>query len=111
MTSALIVVLGLWLVASPLVIPSPSVASWNSWIVAAIGLLCGTRLVRSGRIWQALLTFIASACTFVAAFIPRLQDGDGLIGRSIIFGTLLFVAGVCAISYRRHAEPAATHVS
>jgi len=97
-----VVVLGVWMMISPAVIPSPAVASWNSWIVGVLGVLSGLRFARDHRTWQAGLTFIASACIFVAGFIPRLQAGDQLIGRSLIFGALLFVAGVS--SFGHHHE-------
>lgn len=110
MTSALaVVILGVWMVLSPLVVHWPAVASWNSWIVGVLGALNGVRLQRSHHVWQATLAYIASACIFVAGFIPRLQLGDELIGRSIIFGSLLVIAGICAIGYQHaaHASPRA----
>ncbi len=112
MLSALIaVVLGVWMVMSPLVIHWPAVASWNSWIVAVIGVLIGVQVQRGHRVWQATLTYIASACIFVAGFIPRLQAGDELVGRSIIFGSLLFIAGVSSIGHRHAVERAAPRVN
>jgi len=108
MTSPLVlIVLGVWMVFSPLMIPSPGVASWNSWIVGVLGVLNGVRLQRAHDTWQATLTFIASACIFVGGFIPRLQLGNELAGRSIIFGSLLFIAGICSVGYRHRVEHAA----
>jgi predicted membrane channel-forming protein YqfA (hemolysin III family) len=103
MMSAAILFLGFWMILSPSAISWPAVASWNSWIVAAIGAYCATRLAREHKTWQAALTFIACACIFIAGFIPRLQTGDQFIGRSLIFGMLLFVAGVS--SFGKHHEP------
>jgi hypothetical protein len=104
MVSGVIILLSVWLIGSPLVISWPILASWNSWIVAVIGAYCGVRLAREHKTWQAALTFIASACTFVAGFIPRLQIGDELIGRSLIFGALLFVAGISSIAQHHEVE-------
>ena len=55
---------------SPLVIHGPAVASWNSWFVGVLAAINGVRLQRHYRLWQATLTYIASACIFVAGFIP-----------------------------------------
>ena len=107
MNALVVVVLGAWMMLSPLVIPSPAVASWNSWIVGVVAAVNGVRLQRAHYVWQATLTYIASACIFVAGLIPRLQHGDELIGRSIIFGALLFIAGICAVGYRHSVEHAA----
>src|SRR6185295_7172396 len=93
-----ILFLGIWLMISPLAIASPTVASWNSWIVAVLAIFNGVRLARvEHKAWQATLTFIASACTFLGGVIPRMNYGDGIIARSIIFGALMFVAGVSAL--------------
>jgi len=105
--AAIDVLLGVWMMASPTVIPSPAVASWNSWIVGAIGALTGARLARAHKAWQGTLAIIASLCIFVAGFIPVLQAGDRLVGRSIVFGALLFVAGVSSLERHHQAEPAA----
>lgn len=111
MIALVLIVLGVWMVFSPLVIPSPAVASWNSWIVGVLGALNGVRLQRTHHAWQATLTYIASACIFVAGFIPRLQAGDELVGRSIIFGALLFIAGIGSIGYRHGVEHTAPRAS
>jgi predicted membrane channel-forming protein YqfA (hemolysin III family) len=103
MLSALVVViLGVWMVMSPLMLHWAAAASWNSWIVGVLAAICGTRVQRDDKVWQAILTYIASACIFVAGFIPRLQHPDELIGRSIIFGALLFIAGVSSFGHRYH---------
>ncbi len=100
MSSALVVVvLGVWMVFSPLVIHWPALASWNSWIVGVLAAIDGVRVQHEHRVWQATLIYIASACIFVAGFIPRLQHPDELIGRSIIFGTMLIIAGLCSIGH------------
>ncbi len=108
MSSALvIVVLGVWMMLSPLVIHGPAVAPWNSWFVGAFAAIGGVRVQHEHKVWQAILAYIASACIFVAGFIPRLQSGDELVGRSIIFGALLFIAGVSSIGHHyedEHAE-------
>jgi hypothetical protein len=105
MLSALVVlILGLWMVTSPLFIHWSVMASWNSWIVGVIAAIGGVQFQRTHKTWQATLTFIASACIFVAGFIPRLQHRDELIGRSIGFGALLFIAAICAVGYRHAIE-------
>ena len=105
MGSALIVViLGLWMMMSPLQISSTAFASWNSWIVAVIGASGGIRLAREHKTRQAAVVFIACACTFVAGFIPRVQFGPELVGRSLIFGGLLFVAGICSFAEHHDVE-------
>ncbi len=106
MTALIVLILGAWMTLSPLVGPSPAVASWNSWVVGILAAIGGTRLQRDHNVWQATLTYIASACIFVAGFIPRLQLGDELIGRSIIFGGLLLIAGICSFGYHTHAHAA-----
>ena len=109
MSALVIVVLGIWMIVSPLAIGAPAFASWNSWVVGVICAICGTQIQRENKVWQAILTYIASACIFVAGFIPRLQGGDELIGRSIIFGALLFIAGVSSFGHHptieQHAAP------
>ncbi len=105
MLSALVVVvLGFWMVISPMFIHWAAVASWNSWVLGVIAAIGGVQFQRAHKTWQATLTFIASACIFVAGFIPRLQDRDELIGRSIGFGGLLLIAGICAVGYRHVVE-------
>ena len=109
MSSAwVVVILGVWMLLSPLVIHWPSLASWNSWIVGVLGALSGVRLQHGHKVWQATLTYIASACIFVAAFIPRLQIGDEFVGRSIAFGSLLFIAGICSVLGQHHRVEHAT---
>src|SRR5215471_21059545 len=107
MTALIVVVLGVWMALSPLAISSPAVASWNSWIVGVLGAINGMRLQRAHYTWQATLTYIASACIFVGGLIPRLQLGHELDGRSIIFGSLLIIAGICSVGYRHGVEHAA----
>jgi hypothetical protein len=103
-----ILFLGIWMMISPLAIHHPAVASWNSWIVAVLAIFNGVRLARvEHKAWQATLTFIASACTFLGGFIPRMNHGDGLIARSLIFGGLMFVAGISALGQHREVRHAA----
>ena len=56
--------------------------------------------------WQATLAIIAGVCTLIAGFIPRVQAGSPFygqfIGRSVIFGGLLLIAGVS--SFGEHHE-------
>jgi hypothetical protein len=111
MSALIVIVLGVWMMLSPLVIPSAAVASWNSWIVGMLGAFNGARLQRAHNVWQATLTYIASACIFVAGFIPRLQAGDELVGRSIIFGALLFIAGICSLGYRHQVGHPAPRIN
>ena len=102
MVSGWIVLLGVWLMTSPMVLHSPIMASWNAWIVAVLAVFCGTRLQHEHKSWQATLAIIAGACTFIAGFISRLQFGPQFVGRSVIFGGLLFIAG--ASSFGPHHE-------
>ena len=110
MTAFIVLILGAWMMLSPAAGPSSALASWNSWIVGVLAAIAGTRLQRDHNVWQATLTYIASACIFVAGFIPRLQAGDELVGRSIIFGGLLLIAGICSIGYRHTPEHASPRV-
>lgn len=100
-------ILGIWIVFSPLVIPSPVLAGWNLWIVGVIGIVSGVRLARAGHDWQGTLAMIAGSCMFVAGFIHRLHIGDEIVGVSIIFGTLLFIAGVSSRGHHHMPEPTA----
>ena len=106
MTAFIVLILGAWMMLSPLAGPSPAFASWNSWVVGVLAAIAGTRLQRDHNVWQATLTYIACACIFVAGFIPRLQLGDELIGRSIIFGGLLLIAGICSFGYHTPEQAA-----
>ncbi len=94
--------LGIWMAFSSLVIPSPTVASWNFWIIGMLGLFSGIRVARDDHDWQGTLAIIAGSCLFVAGFIPRFHAGDGIVGVSIIFGTLLFIAGVSVRGHHHH---------
>jgi hypothetical protein len=107
MTAFIVLILGAWMMLSPAAGLSPAFASWNSWVVGVLAAISAMRLQREHSIWQATLTYIASACIFVGGFIPRLQLGDELIGRSIIFGGLLLIAGICSFGYHspQHAAP------
>jgi hypothetical protein len=106
-----VMVVGVWMLLSPLLIASPAIASWNLWLAGGFGVASGALLARGHWVWQGTLAIIAGACLFVAGFIPRLHAGEPLVGASVIFGTLLVIAGASAIGHRHAPGPAVPRVN
>jgi len=95
-----IVLLGIWMVIAPIVLPDPTTHAWNNRI---IGILVIALLLASPRPygWETFAACVVGGWLFASSFVPALSAVGDLVWNDLVSGSLLIVAGAHATSNTR----------
>lgn len=92
--TGLIVLLGIWMIIAPALLPTSGSEQWNSRIVGALAIL----LVVAPRAhrWEAYAAAAVGAWLFISSFLTEWQLGPAARPTDIVAGVLLIVLGALA---------------
>ncbi len=99
-------ILGLWLALVPFLQWGSEAHRWNDLTVGVIVTIVGFAAARA-KPWQGWTAGILGLWAIVAAFVPSLLSGTGLMWNNVIVGLLMAVAGFAALGggeERMHAQ-------
>lgn len=87
--TGLIVLLGIWMIIAPALLPTGGSEQWNSRIVGALAILLVVLAPHAHR-WEAYAAAAVGAWLFISSFFTRFGPAD------IVAGVLLIVFGALA---------------
>ena len=106
--SELVGLLGLWLIASPFIVPTGPTMVFNNLLV---GLVAGNVaiMMEGNRKWERPVASTAAIWLFISSFVPSVLTGWPLLVNQVTAGVLLVVASIAANVHLRddirHARP------
>ena len=98
--SALIGLLGVWLVFAPFVLDSSTSNVYNNWLIGLI--VTNVAIAMSSyRSWERPLATAAGIWLFICGFVPSLLSGRAVVTNDITIAVLLIAAAIAAAIHLR----------
>jgi hypothetical protein len=93
--TGLIVLLGVWMMIAPLLVPDPSAHAWNDRVIGA--LVAGLALAeRHAYRWEVFAAAAIGVWLFLSSFVPAMRVDPYVIWNDAGSGVLLIITGARA---------------
>jgi hypothetical protein len=98
--SAMIGLLGVWLIFAPFVLTSGTSNVYNSWLIGLVVANVAI-MMSSQRLWERPLATAAGVWLFICGFVPSLLSGRAVLTNDITIALMLIVAAIAAAIHLR----------